>query len=180
MHIEKNTGLKISYEKTTLYRVGSLKNMDAQIYTIKKLMWSNNDIDILGIKVLNGNLTVGSNNCYKNTIAKMKQVCENWYLRSLSVSGKVVIINALMSSLFVYRMMVLPAMPKNIMKEVNNIVTEFLWKGRRSKISLSLLQNPKEFGGLKLVDFAKKHTALKIGWIMRVVDGQAFNYIHFS
>ena len=37
-------GLKVSYEKTTLYRVGSLANTNAMIYTTKALKWSNEPI----------------------------------------------------------------------------------------------------------------------------------------
>ena len=39
-HLERNTGLKISYEKSTIYRIGSLRNSDAKIYTQKQLQWS--------------------------------------------------------------------------------------------------------------------------------------------
>ena len=37
-HIEENTGLKVSYDKTCIYRIGSLKGTDAKCYTVKPLM----------------------------------------------------------------------------------------------------------------------------------------------
>ena len=36
-HVEALMGLKVSYEKTTMYRVGSLCSTNAQLYTQKKL-----------------------------------------------------------------------------------------------------------------------------------------------
>ena len=35
--IESNTGLKVSYEKTCVYHIGSLKNTNAKYYTIKPI-----------------------------------------------------------------------------------------------------------------------------------------------
>ena len=51
MNVELNTGLKVSYEKTKIYRVGSLKNSSAKCYTIKPIIWSDGDIDLLGITI---------------------------------------------------------------------------------------------------------------------------------
>ena len=36
-HVEANIGLKISYEKTSLYRVGSLYKTNAKLYTSQNL-----------------------------------------------------------------------------------------------------------------------------------------------
>ena len=46
--LERNTGLKISYVKSTIYRLGSLKGSDAKYYTLKPLQWSDGDLEILG------------------------------------------------------------------------------------------------------------------------------------
>ena len=48
---EYNTGLQVNYDKTNIYRIGSLKNSDAKLYTAKEFNWTNADIDILGIKI---------------------------------------------------------------------------------------------------------------------------------
>ena len=78
--------------------------------------------------------------------------------------GKVQVVNALIGSLFVYKMMVLPSIPKNLVKCFDNQVREFLWNKKKAKIAYSILQNPKSQGGLALVNLTKKDTALKATW----------------
>ena len=38
------SGFTVSYEKTTLYRIGSLRHSSAQLYNMDEYVWSNNDI----------------------------------------------------------------------------------------------------------------------------------------
>ena len=47
----KRTGFKINYNKTTIYRIGSLRCSKAQLYTVEKVDWTNSPINILGVKV---------------------------------------------------------------------------------------------------------------------------------
>ena len=108
MYIEDQTGLKISYEKTTVYRVGSLKSTNAKLYTDKTLNWSDEDVELLGIQIPNGEVTSIS---YDKSIDNMEKVYQTWYLRHLTLSGKILVVNTLMSSLFVYKIMVPVADP---------------------------------------------------------------------
>ena len=61
-------------------------------------------------------------------------------------------------------MMVLPFMPKILIKGFENVIRDFLWDGKKSKIAFSILQNPKDQGGLGLVNFKLKEIALKATW----------------
>ncbi len=42
--IQRNTGLKVNYDKTSIYRIGSLKHSDATLYTQKQFKWVNTPI----------------------------------------------------------------------------------------------------------------------------------------
>ena len=103
--IEKNTGLRVSYDKTTMYHIGSIANTDAMLYTSRKVNWSSAYINTLGIDLHNDphkreeNLT--------KIVNKMKVISRIWYYRNMTLMGKVLIINTLMSSLYVYAMQVL-------------------------------------------------------------------------
>ena len=47
----KLSGFSVNYDKTSVYRIGSLKDSDAVYYTEKKVKWTNNLINILGVWV---------------------------------------------------------------------------------------------------------------------------------
>ena len=163
MHIEKNTGLKVSYEKSCIYRIGSLQHSKAQCYTKKSFSWSDGDLELLGVTIVNGKCQ--NNSGFNEIVNKMERVANNWYNRNLTIMGKTLIINTLFSSLFTYRMSILPRISENQIKKAEEIINDFLWKGKRSKIPLKVLQNPKEKGGLALTNLTFKHEALLINWV---------------
>ena len=95
-------------------------------------------------------------------------VLRNWYYRQFTLMGKVLIVNALIASIFVYKMMVLPPLTDGQIKRIDRLIGHFIWNGKRSKIPLEILRLPKNKCGLKLVDFKAKYASLKISWIPRI------------
>ena len=162
-HIECSTGLKVSYEKTCIYRIGSLHNTEAKCYTIKLLVWSDGDLPMLGCIIKND--ASQTNQQFDKTIDKMLIILNTWYLRQLTWMGKVLVVNSLMGSLFVHLMYVLPKMSKKQMGRIEGLIQKFLWKGKRSKINVAVLRNDKQMGGLRLVNLEAKHTAIQLQWI---------------
>ena len=155
------SGFTVSYEKTTLYRIGSLRHSNAAMYNLDQYRWSNQDITVLGVQITHENLMEKN---YNAIIPKAKQTLNAWYNRGLSLIGKIQVVNTLVASLFVYKMMVLPLIPKKIEKNLNNIIREFIWNGKKSKIAYEILQNPKKEGGLGLVNLRNRDIALKATW----------------
>ena len=155
------SGFTVSYEKTTVYRIGSLQHSDAELYNLSQYAWSNKDITVLGVTISHEDV-VSTN--YDQIIPKIKKILYAWQNRGLSLIGKVQVVNTLIASLFVYKMMILPMIPINLVKNIDNVIREFLWNGRKSKISYRILQNPKSEGGLNLVNFRNKEKSLKATW----------------
>ena len=176
MYIEQNTGLTISYEKTCIYRIGLLQYSNAQIYTIKPLKWSDGDLDILGVKIKNA--PTQGNDQIDNVIEKMNNVMRTWIGRSLTLIGKTLLINSLMSSMLIYPMMVLPIVSDNQIKRINTIFETFLWKGRKPKIPLSVLQRDKFEGGLRLTDCKARHKALRMQSVHNIIGNEKWEYIY--
>lgn len=164
MTFEGTTGLKINYDKTCLYRVGSLANSNAKIFTTKPFVWSNGPVKILGLKIDCNPKIMNSMNL-EDIFVKMENVCEQWCYRNLTLMGKVTIINSLCASLFVYCLSVLPRLPWVFFDKFTAIIRRFLWNGGRPKIALEKLYTPKEMGGLKLTNLMKKDIALKTQWV---------------
>ena len=147
------SGFTVSYEKTTMYRIGSLRHSSAQMYNMSECAWSNQDIKVLGVTVAHEELTQKN---YEEMPGKVRSILNSWQNRGLSLFGKIQVVNTLVASLFVYKMMVLPKMPKSIIKNIENIIRNYLWNGGKAKIAYNILQLPKEEGGLNLVDFRQK------------------------
>ena len=158
---KKHSGFTVSYEKTTLYRVGSLRHSSAQLYNLDELTWSNEDIKVLGVTIAHEDIMEKN---YEQVLRKVEATLNAWHNRGLSLIGKVQVVNTLIASLFVYKMMVLPSISELIVKKVENSIRQFLWNGKKSKIALSILQNPKDSGGLELVNLRNKDKALKATW----------------
>ena len=158
---QSQSGFTVSYDKTTLYRIGSLRHSNAKLYDIDQFKWSNEDITVLGVTIAHEDLIEKN---YGDIVQKVKTVLGAWHNRGLTLLGKVQVVNTLVASLFVYKMSVLPQIPEGIVKNVDNIVRQFLWNGKKAKIAYAILQNPKKDGGLNLVNLKKKDKSLKATW----------------
>ena len=108
----------------------------------------------------------------------MDQIVKQWFLRNIPLTGKVLLVNTLMSSLFIHQMMVLPPLSSNQLHKIDSIITKFLWKGRKSKIPLAVLCRLKNQGGLKLCDFEIKYYSLQIHWVKKAMDNDKFSYVN--
>ena len=82
------------------------------------------------------------NKTMKTLLEKMNRTLNAWHNRGLSLIGKVNIVNTLVSSLFVYKIMVLPRIPQTMIKRMNGTINKFLWNDGKPKIALEILQNP--------------------------------------
>ena len=111
-NIETNTGLKVSYDKTSIYRMGSIANSDAKLYTHRKITWANHPINTLGIDLYQNPKELMGN--FNQIVNKMETISNIWFYRSLTLVGKIQIVNTLMASLFVYKFQVLPVISDNL------------------------------------------------------------------
>ena len=102
---------------------------------------------------------------YEGIVNKIKGILKTWKIRDLSVLGKVIVINSLIGSLFIYKMNVLPAIPNQIINTVNDLLSKFIWKEKKPKVSFDAMCCKKEGGGLRLVKLKDKDKALKLQWV---------------
>ena len=161
---ERQLGLKVSYEKTNIYRVRSLFKTNARYYTMYDLNWTDNPVDTLGVQFRCDGQLIPEN--YETIIEKVRTICHVWQNRSMNLMGKVAVINSLIGSLFVYKMMVLMDMATDQLKRVNKLIHEFLWRGKpRGRIAMKTLCLDKIHGGLRLVSMEAKQKTLKISSI---------------
>ena len=161
---EKNTGMVINYEKTVIYRLGSIRNTQAKFYSQRQLMWSDEPLKVLGITLTGNEKDLISLN-YDNVMEKVEALTSIWMQRGLSLFGKILIVNTLIASQFNYKFAVLPKLPENYVKRFNNIITKFIWNNKTPKISKTILTGLKTDGGAGLVDIEQRESALKMKWV---------------
>lgn len=164
--LHNNTGLKVNYDKTTIYRTGSLEKTQAKIYTTHPFSWSNQPIKLLGtvIPIDMDNEVIYKLN-YQGILTKIENIVQQWSLRSLTLSGKIIIINTLIASLLVYKMQVFPDVSDHFICKFNKILRLFLWNDGKTKIANRFLYADKSQGGLRLVNILARQQSLKIQWI---------------
>ena len=160
-----HSGFKLSYDKTTVYRIGSLKKSSAKLYTQgQDLTWSNETIKVLGIDVYHDNKELVNKN-YIPLINKSEGILKQWANRNLSLFGKINVINTLVTSLFIYKMFVLPSLTSDIIRRIEQVFHDYLWNGRRAKIALKILTAPKKWGGAGMCNIRIRDQSMKATWV---------------
>ena len=157
-----NTGLTVSYEKTSIYRIGSLKDSNAELYTQKPIAWTNEGLKVLGINVVHQNV-IDSN--YAPCIQKAVDTMKKWCNRNLSLLGKVKVVNTLIASLFVHKFTTLPSPTDKQFSKLQEAITAFIWNGKKAKIKTSYLHQLRENAGLQLANLKLRDISLKCTWI---------------
>ena len=92
-----------------------------------------------------------------------------WLLRRLTLLGKVTVIKSLAASQLVYIMSSLPS-SQSYLKEIHQLLYNFLWDGREDKIKRSVMLNEYKDGGLKMLDIRSFNYALKSKWVKKYLD----------
>ena len=81
--IESHTGLTINYDKTSLYRMGSIANINAKFFIQQKFNWTNDAINTLGVELF---CTVEEMHInFDKIIIKLHTIIESWKYRSLTL-----------------------------------------------------------------------------------------------
>ena len=162
-NFERCTGLKVSYDKSSLYRM-SVEDGNAQMYTTKLIKWDCPPFRMLGVNIDFDakQMSIDNFNCVLEKVCNTCKLCSN---RNLSLIGKIKIVNNLMTSQYVYQMISLNLISDEHVKEFNQTINNYLWKNRKPKIPLKVLQLPVTDGGLGLIDICKKDIAMKVQWV---------------
>ena len=142
-----------------MLRIGPLWNTNALL--------SVGPIKILGIWIHSDNRSFLDLN-YDPLLVKARSTLAAWKNISLTLIGKIQVINTLVTSQFVYKLMSLPTPSEAFFKAYKKIVTDYLWDEEVHSIRYSkLIQNYND-GGLKLVDLELKDKVLKASWVSRI------------
>ena len=158
-----NAGFTLNYDKTVAYRIGSLKKTNAQLITQETVSWTSESINVLGVWINEDEDLVIQQN-YKPLLEKIEGILKTWNKRHLSLMGKILVVNTLVVSLFVYKMSSVAGPEDDVVCKVEKMIENFLWNGHRPKIKLETLKANRSAGGAQLVDLKAKNMSLKCLW----------------
>ena len=145
------SGLTINYEKTQVLRIGGIHNMNVTLQTDKPLQWVWS-MKVLGINFMTDFEEMRKVN-FNKLLEKTKAIAKTWSLRSLTLIGKIMIVNTLIVSQYVCKFMCTFSPTSEMLKQFKQVISQFPWSGKKkAKISYKKLIQPYHQGGLKLVD----------------------------
>ena len=158
---ERGSGAKLNRSKTEALWLGAWKDRPDQPLG---LSWVRK-IKILG--VFFGTLNVERDN-WEPRVSKLDKCTSIWKKRSLSLIGKVLVLNILgLSKLFFVSSILAP--PRWVCDRVNSIIWPFLWGSRVETVARRSLICSVSNGGLGLRDFASHSQASRLAILVRTI-----------
>lgn len=172
-NFEEFSGLNISYNKSSILRIGSLRHSNAKYYSQQQLFWSDGPIKVLGIDVCSTLAETIQLN-YDKLMPKLENIIKSWNLRLLTPIGKILVWNSLVSSQLVYKLSSLPSPEPKFFDKIRTMSTQFIWEGKPSKVKYTKLIQDYKMGGLRLANLEWRNDSLKTVWVKRIQTSNAF------
>lgn len=160
---EKASGARVNRDKSKGLFLGAWKDRtDAPL----GIEWNSKSLKLLGVEhapqapaVLN----------WAPALDRVSSTLNGWSKRSLSLVGRVLVLNLLAMSKLWYVGTVYD-MPTVHMKNLQTMVCKFLWSGKKPRVSLQTCSLPKHKGGLGLVNIIAKLASLKLKFLGGLVS----------
>ncbi len=111
---------------------------------------------------------------FKPKISTLRNTLNIWKQRTLSIKGKITIVNTLARSPLIYTSSLIDT-PKEALKEMNDI-QNFIWEGKTAIISQNTLMKNINEGRLKLCHYPTNVKALNLSSIKRLCDESDANW----
>ena len=160
------SGMRVNYEKTKILRIGSISISDDRLESPWPIKWEW-QIKVLGIDFTTDYYKTRKVN-FDKLIQKVKALIAIWSLRSFTVLGKILIVNALLVSQFMHKLLCIFSPEEIHLKQFRTLITDFIWDGKTTKIAYNRLIQLYQKGGLKRVDLRLKDLSLKASWVDRI------------
>ena len=153
-------GSKLNISKCEGLWLGSWRNhLDSHV----SIPWSTDKIKVLGVFLGNGFLDDSN---WLPRIEAVEKCLNSWRSRSLSYGGKALVSNALALSR-VWYVASLVAIPSWALSQLNSLVFNFFWSGKRDLVARKVVFHSRENGGFSVVSTEFKVQSLLVRWIKR-------------
>ena len=132
------SGLDINKEKTKVVKLGALRGSNIKWQGKFGFYWSNK-FEILGIHYDMTNLNAITDLNIRRKLGEIQQLIRIWSSRNLTPYGKVTIIKSLLIPKITHMLLSLPSPSLSCFKEINNVISKFLWCGKPPKWKKEIL-----------------------------------------
>ena len=163
----KNTG-----KKTTALYIGPWKTKEPEF---KEISWTDKYVKTLDIY---HGYYIKEQETWMENITKIKNCIQVWKSSDLTLKGKVLIIKTFLISQIVFQLEMKP-MPKNMIKEIEKLLWDFLWDRRQSLVNKQTMRLDLENGGINMVNLSYFVTTKQINFIYKITvsESQHWNMI---
>eukprot|EP00112_Aurelia_sp_Birch-Aquarium-sp1_P012597 Seg265.3 transcript_id=Seg265.3/GoldUCD/mRNA.D3Y31 product="Transposon TX1 putative 149 kDa protein" protein_id=Seg265.3/GoldUCD/D3Y31 len=163
---ERGSGSKVNYDRGKSCGKWLYKPDSSSIWANANLNWTVGPLEILGV-------LFGSKEAIEDTwmkrVEKLINRLDAWSHRSLSLKGKILIVNTIALSGLVYAGTIF-GLPENIRKQIDRAIFQFIWSNKNELVSRKACLQPIERGGLGVVDIRTKIKALHLKYVGCLCD----------
>ena len=161
---EQVSGLKINVNKTQVIKLGKTsKNTNCPVLNLPYCKI----FKLLGIN-FSTNLEEMDEINFRIKIAHMHKIVKLYQWRNLSMTGRITIVKMHILPTLVHLLAVLPTPKPQFIKEINTILSQFIWNYKSPKIQLNTLVQDFKQGGQKMLHFNSFCKSSKLSWINKI------------
>uniref|UniRef100_A0A3B1J8J0 Reverse transcriptase domain-containing protein n=1 Tax=Astyanax mexicanus TaxID=7994 RepID=A0A3B1J8J0_ASTMX len=163
----KASGLLLNIDKCEILTIHEYPLQTLYNIKVKK------EVKYLGILICKDKAVSEKNNMHNN-IEKCKLILNKWIPRDITIFGRTLLTKMDSLSRLIYPASSL-AMPPDIIKAINKINFNFVWKNKCHYIRREDMVKNYEEGGVKVIDFSSMNGVLKLNWLRAFCnDSQSF------
>ncbi len=159
----KGTGAKVNEEKTVYMRFGGVPSLFGG-FNFEEVQ----ETKMLGV-TLGKDEKGARERMFENVVGEMEKRLRFWKGRSLSLKGKILVVNVLMLSKMWYILTVM-ATPRWVEMRIKRCVVEFVWEKKPPRIAYNTLIGQIDKGGMGLADVEIKKKSLRIKVVKKYLD----------
>ena len=168
---EQLSGLKINFHKSELFCYGSAKDCEHEYAQLFGCKTGGLPFKYLGIPLHHRKL---SNKDWAIIEERFQKKLSSWKGKLLSVGGRLVLINSVLTSLAMY-MLSFFEVPKGVLQKLDFYRSRFFWQSdsHKKKYRLtkwSVLCRPKDCGGLGIQNLGIQNKCLLSKWLFKLIN----------
>lgn len=159
----RGSGAKVNEDKTVYMRFGGATVL-TEHFTFKETK----EIKILGV-LMGRDEKKAEGTMWEEILGGIERRLTFWKMRTLTLKGKVLVLNVLMTSKLWY-VLYSSSMPLWAEKRLKKCFLDFLWDGKPARIAYNTLIGAVAKGGLGLIDVEQRKNSLRVKIIKKYLD----------